>query len=118
MTKSSNAVSKIRLALKSQKYDFLKKHLLCKQNVLKKSKHPYFPLEFKPYSISFINYKKKSFHLCLFDDPHNHPYCIQNKIKLFTMYLYLKIKKNGSVKRLQNFRCDPRFQKYKFNMYS
>jgi len=104
-----------KINLKDKKFDIIKKHLLCKINVLEQSKRPNypFPLQFIPYSIEFIK-TKKSFHLCLFDDPHNHPYCIENKIKLYTMYLFLKIKKNGKVKRVKHCRCDPRFEKYKF----
>ena len=107
-----------KINLKDKKFDILKKHLLCKINVLENSVHlhTHAPLQFIPYSIEFIK-TKKSFHLCLFDDPHNHPYCIKNKIKLFTMYLFLKIKKNGIVKRLKKCRCDPRFTQYKFQKY-
>lgn len=107
----SDSIHKINL--KDKKFDILKKHLLCKINVLENSKHTFYPLRFIPYSIEFIK-RNKSFHLCLFDDPHNHPYCIKRNLKLFTYYLFLKIKKNGTVKRLKHCRCDPRFKKYKF----
>jgi len=108
----SYVTSSGKINLKNKKFDILKKHLLCKLNVLKMSEHPY-GLQFIPYSIDFIK-RNKSIHFCLFDDPHNSSYCKKNKVKLFTLYLILKIKKNGTVKRIRSWRCDPRFKKYKF----
>jgi hypothetical protein len=102
-----------KINLRDKKLDVLKKHLLCKLSVLELSKHPT-QLQYIPYKIDFIS-RKKSMHLCMFDDPHNHPYCIKNKIKLFTRYIMLKIKKNGKVKILRgsnSWSCDPRFKKY------